>query len=133
MRIVVGGLGRKVGKTALVCRMIRVAPEMNWTAVKVSHHAPENGAAYELVEAPEAGDTKRYLEAGARRAYWMKGDLRAGLAELRRVLEEAENWIVESTTAQRELEHDWAVLVVDEAETGDEKLRRLVCGRVEED
>lgn len=132
MRIVVGGLGRKVGKTALVCRIIRIAPEMDWTAVKASHHAPENGAAYELVEDPQAGDTKRYLDAGARRAFWLKGDLRAGLADLARVLAASENWIVESTTAQRLLEHDWALLVVDGSATGDDKLRRLVRGDVEQ-
>jgi molybdopterin-guanine dinucleotide biosynthesis protein len=131
MRIVVGGLARKTGKTALVCRVIALTREKRWTAVKVSHHAPESGAAYELMEeqeAGESGDTRRYLAAGAARAYWMKGDLEAGLEELRGVLAGAENWIVESTRGVRLLEHDYALVVVDTERMEDGKVLELIGG-----
>lgn len=136
MRIVVGGLGRKTGKTALVCRMIALTPERGWTAVKVSHHAPLPGQAYTLEEeqAPGgSGDTKRYLSAGAKRAYWLRGDLQAGLAELKALLDTAENWIVESGRAAKLLEHDAAFLVVDPERVDDGKLLRLLDGGGQED
>ena len=131
MRIVVGGLARKTGKTALVCRVIALTRGKRWTAVKVSHHDPESGAAYELLEEKESGeigDTRRYLAAGAARAYWLRGDLEAGLEELRGVLAGAENWIVESTRSVRLLEHDYALLVVDAERMEDGKVLELIGG-----
>ncbi len=115
MRIIVGGLARKTGKTTLVCRIISLTPENRWVAVKVSHHAPHGGAPYELseeFEPGESGDTRRYLAAGAARAFWLKGDLEAGLEELKALLAAAENWIVESTRAVRLLPHDYALLAI---------------------
>ncbi len=129
MRIIVGGLSRKTGKTALVCRIIALTPELQWTVVKVSHHAPEDGTAYALREEKEAGgngDTRRYLSAGAAHAWWLYGDFEAALPELRRRLEASENWIVESTRAVRELPHDYALLVVDPDRMEDEKLLALL-------
>jgi len=132
VRIIVGGLARKCGKTTLVCRMLSLAPEMHWTVVKLSHHAPDSGAPFKLAEELEPdgeGDTRRYLRAGAAHSYWLRGDVDAGLAELRTVLAETENWIVESTTAIPVLEHDYALLVVDRANTDDGKLRALLGRR----
>ena len=68
MRIVLGGLARKCGKTTLACRILTLAPERNWTAVKISHHAPEPGAEFTLAEefAPGGqGDTRRRSQEGA--------------------------------------------------------------------
>lgn len=131
MRIIVGGLARKTGKTALVCRIVSLTPELRWLAVKVSHHAPESGAAYELTEefdAGPSGDTRRYLAAGAARAFWLKGSLEAGLAELKALLNSSENWIVESSRAVRLLEHDYALLVVEPGRVDDSKLLHLLRG-----
>ena len=36
--VVVGGGGRGVGKTALVCGVIAALPEMQWVAVKIAGH-----------------------------------------------------------------------------------------------
>lgn len=132
MRIILGGLARKCGKTTLVCRILALAPERNWTAVKISHHAPAPGAAFTLSEelAPGAeGDTCRYLQAGAAHSYWLRGDLRAALPQLRALLAQTENWIVESTAAMPALEHDYALLVVDPARTDDGKLLALITPR----
>lgn len=132
MRIILGGLARKCGKTTLVCRILALAPERNWTAVKISHHAPVPGAAFTLSEelAPGTeGDTRRYLQAGAAHSYWLRGDLHAALPQLRALLAQTENWIVESTAAMPALEHDCALLVVDPANTDDGKLLALVTPR----
>jgi hypothetical protein len=67
--IVVGGSGRKIGKTALVCGLVHALPEFTWTAVKITSHG--HGRAQPLWEETVAGestDTARYLAAGARRA-----------------------------------------------------------------
>lgn len=109
MRIIVGGTGKKSGKTTLVCRILALSPERHWTAVKISHHAPATGAPFELIEETEAGpscDTRRYLAAGAVRAFWLRGDFDQGLPALRALLDGCENWIVESTRAAQRLEAD---------------------------
>lgn len=132
MRIILGGLARKCGKTTLVCRILALSPERNWTAVKISHHAPDPGAPFTLseeLEPGDEGDTRRYLRAGAARAYWLRGDLSSALPQLRALLAHAENWIVESIAAIPALEHDYALLVVDPANTDDAKLRALLGHR----
>ena len=132
MRIILGGLGRKCGKTALACRIFALAPERHWTAVKISHHEPDSGEAFTLTEEllpGEEGDTRRYLQAGAARSYWLRGDLDAALPQLGAVLADADNWLVESTTAIPALAYDIAVLVVDPANTDDDKLRALLGNR----
>jgi hypothetical protein len=67
--VVVGGSGRGVGKTALVCGLIAALPEFRWTAVKVTSHT--HGGVKPILEEPLAGSgtaTARYLAAGAHRA-----------------------------------------------------------------
>jgi molybdopterin-guanine dinucleotide biosynthesis protein len=131
VRIVVAGMGRKTGKTTLVEGLIAAAPERRWVAVKISHHAPANGAAYDIVEEtdPEGhGDTRRYLRAGSARSYWVRGDLLAALPELKSLLAQAPDWIVESGQAARLLEHDLVLVAVDVSRTDRTKLRGLICG-----
>ncbi len=70
--IVVGGSARKIGKTALVCGLIRALPEFDWTAVKITSHS--HGSTQPVREESIAGqgtDTARYLAAGARRALFV--------------------------------------------------------------
>jgi hypothetical protein len=129
VRIILGGLARKCGKTTLVCRILALSPEKNWTAVKISHHASDPGAPFTLSEEQQPGnegDTRRYLQAGAARAFWLRGDLNSALPQLLTLLAHSENWIVESTTAIPTVEHDYALLVVDPANTDDDKLRALL-------
>jgi hypothetical protein len=119
MRIVVGGEARKAGKTAAVCSLIAALPRFDWTAVKVSGHRHGlAGADFELrEETPEtaAGDTLRYLKAGARHAWWLRGDLAKGAAALREILARRDAWIVESTRAIGWLEHDVTLIAVAQA------------------
>ncbi|MEJ5369859.1 MAG: hypothetical protein WHT08_16215 [Bryobacteraceae bacterium] len=132
MKIVVGGTGRKCGKTTLVCRILALSREKRWTAVKISHHAPDSGAAFELIEETEAGDsgdTRRYLAAGAARAFWLRGDFEQGLPALRALLAGAENWIVESTRAARVLEADVVLRAGADPPPDDAALLALLAGR----
>ncbi|MBS1805941.1 MAG: hypothetical protein JST28_21575 [Acidobacteria bacterium] len=75
--LVVGGGGKDVGKTALVCAIIRALREFEWTAVKITGHDYEPASRehslsdrefFEETNAGEETDTARYLAAGARRA-----------------------------------------------------------------
>jgi molybdopterin-guanine dinucleotide biosynthesis protein len=75
--LVVGGSGKDVGKTGLVCAIISALPEFAWTAVKITGHDYEparknNDLAGDSIReetcAGQHTDTARYLAAGARRA-----------------------------------------------------------------
>ncbi len=131
MRIIVGGTGKKSGKTSLVCRILSLSPERRWTAVKVSHHDPRGGAPFELIEETEPGqscDTRRYLAAGAARAFWLRGDFEQGLPALRALLDGCENWIVESTRAAARLEADLVLTAGAGPPPDDEALAVLLRG-----
>jgi molybdopterin-guanine dinucleotide biosynthesis protein len=129
MRIIVGGTGRKTGKTTLVCRILALSPGRRWTAVKVSHHAPDSGAPFEILEETgpgPSGDTRRYLAAGAARAFWLRGDLARALPALRALLDSCENWIVESTRAARLLQADLVLTAGSGPPPGDAALQALL-------
>jgi hypothetical protein len=98
--IVVGGSGRNVGKTSLVCGLIVALPEFQWTAVKVTSHehdAPQ--PVWEEFEAGQDTDTARYLAAGAQRAFLMSAtdaELDGRLRALQATLSEPSHLIFES-------------------------------------
>jgi hypothetical protein len=78
--LVIGGSGKDVGKTSLVCAVISALAEFDWTVVKITGHDYAAGigegdevsdtglAIREETRAGEETDTARYLTAGARRA-----------------------------------------------------------------
>jgi hypothetical protein len=123
MIVAVAGRGRKTGKTAFVCELIRRAPEFGWTAVKITPHGHGGGAEAVWEQGGAEGDSARFLAAGARRSYWVRaGDERMEevLAELRRLAGEGP-LVVESNRAAERLEA--AILVFmegagDKAEAG---------------
>ena len=84
--IVVGGSGRGVGKTALICGLIAALPEFPWTAVKITGHNHDHPEPiWEETEPGHTSDTARYLAAGAERALLVTApgdDLAALLKEL---------------------------------------------------
>ena len=100
--IVVGGHTRSIGKTQLVCDIIRAFPQTSWTAGKITQYghgvcaqngqncdcAPdEHVSALDWETRPETGtDSARFLEAGAKRSLWLRtkqGFLAEGLPLLR--------------------------------------------------
>jgi hypothetical protein len=105
--IVVGGHTRSIGKTQLVCDVIRAFPEENWIAGKITQYghgvcakngencgcAPdEHSYAISWERNAETGtDSSRFLAAGAQRSFWLRtkqGFLADGLPLLRDALAE---------------------------------------------
>ncbi len=105
--IVVGGHTRSIGKTQLVCDVIRAFPRTEWIAGKITQYghgvcatngencdcAPtEHVCALDWETRADTGtDSARFLEAGAKRSFWLRtkqGYLAEGLPLLRAALEE---------------------------------------------
>jgi hypothetical protein len=106
--VVVGGHTRSIGKTQLVCDVIRAFPKVYWIAGKITQYghgvcarngencdcAPtEHVCALDWETNPETGtDSARFLAAGAKRSFWLRtkqGYLAEGLPLLREALREA--------------------------------------------
>ena len=105
--IVVGGHTRSIGKTQLVCDVIRAFPEEHWIAGKITQYGhgvcAKNGEncdcapdehSYAISWEKSAGtgtDSSRFLAAGAQRSFWLRtkqGFLAEGLPLLREALAE---------------------------------------------
>jgi hypothetical protein len=105
--IVVGGHTRSIGKTQLVCDVIRAFPRTEWIAGKITQYghgvcaqngencdcAPtEHACALDWETRAGSGtDSARFLEAGAKRSFWLRtkqGYLAEGLPLLREALRE---------------------------------------------
>ena len=134
MLVVVGGHSRNIGKTSVVCGIVRGLAERRWTAVKITQFGHQvcsvAGEACECADpkhpiavseerglAPET-DSGRFLAAGAARAFWVRtpaGRLAEALPSLRRILGAAENVIIESNSALQFLRPDRYLMVVDGA------------------
>ena len=83
--VVVGGGGPGVGKTALICGLIRALPELQWTAIKITSQLRDKPSpVWQETVASQETDTGRYLDAGARRSLLVT----AGDAELSAVVEQ---------------------------------------------
>jgi hypothetical protein len=103
--IVIGGHTRNIGKTELVCDVIRAFPEENWIAGKITQYghgvcakngencgcAPEEHSyAISWEKSGDTGtDSSRFLAAGASQSFWLRtkqGFLAEGLPLLRQAL-----------------------------------------------
>ncbi len=106
--VVVGGHTRSIGKTQLVCDVIRAFPHADWIAGKITQYghgvcaqngndcdcAPdEHVCAIEWERLPQSGtDSARFLAAGAKRSFWLRtkqGFLAEGLPLMREALQNA--------------------------------------------
>jgi hypothetical protein len=116
----------------VVCGIIRGLPDWNWTAIKITqyghgvcsrHGGPCDCAdpvhpvaiSEEHGDAPST-DSGRFLAAGAKRALWVRtpvGKLHEAMPRVRRILNEAENTVVESNSILRFLKPDLCAMVVD--------------------
>jgi len=122
--IVVGGCGRGVGKTALVCGVIAALPEFHWTAVKITSHAHgQDKPVWEETLPGPGTDTGRYLAAGARRSLLVTAGADALGPMLRRFIREqgpAAHLIFESNRILGHFQPD-VCLALDGGPEGDEK------------
>jgi hypothetical protein len=130
--LVVGGQCRKVGKTALCVDLIRLMADLSWTAVKITPYAESHCP----VRGPNCGcppwdhtflireertqsagkDTSRYLQAGARSAFWVQtkaGCVAHALTELQHVLEDARCMLIESDAIVRYWQPKLFLMVLD--------------------
>jgi hypothetical protein len=113
--VVVGGSGRGVGKTSLVCAILSALPEFGWTALKVTHHM--HGRRQTIWEETEPGpgtDTARFLAAGARHAFLVtapEDDL--PLLGIAAALSSHANLIFESNRMAEAIEPDLCIGVID--------------------
>jgi hypothetical protein len=99
MVIVVGGHSRNIGKTSVICGIIRALPNWNWTAIKITPHA-------------HVVRKDRFLAAGAARAFLVQS---AEMPRITQLLAESENAIIESSSILRFIEPDVCAMVVDGA------------------
>ncbi|HEX4757150.1 MAG TPA: hypothetical protein VH308_04175 [Terracidiphilus sp.] len=114
--VVVGGSGRGVGKTTLICGLIAALPERSWIAVKISSHV--HGTAHPMWEEKESGqgtDTARYRTAGARRAFLLSAPdgtaLQRVLDQLWAECEAGANFIFESNRILEYVRPDLCLMV----------------------
>jgi len=134
MLLVVGGHSRNIGKTAVVCGIIRSLPEANWTAIKITqfghnictrHGAPCHCSdpKHPVAVSEEDGsspltDSGRFLAAGAGHSFWVRtpaGRLAEALPDIRGILAGAGNVIVESNSLLQFLKPERYLMVVDGA------------------
>lgn len=119
--IVIGGQCRNVGKTALTVDLIRAFRECDWMAIKITpHHAlSDDSAGYHFrAETDRSGhsDTSRFLAAGAARSFLLearRAHLEEAMAELRTLINGAENVIIESNVVLDYVSANLAILVLD--------------------
>lgn len=128
--VVVGGSGKDVGKTALVCAVIAALRDFEWTAVKITaHDYPKSNTAdlttrfaepiiREETQAGQQTDTARYLAAGAKRALLVtRSDSNVPFEEIRAALVHDRNVIFESNRIVGYLKPDLCLALA----SGDEK------------
>lgn len=132
MLVVVGGHSRSIGKTSVVAGLIRALPQWDWSAMKITQFghrmcsatgepcacALEPQCPYTIgrEDRPNASDTGRFLEAGARHSYWVRtavGHLAHAMPAIRRIYAQSRNLIVESNSVVEFLAPDLYLVVLD--------------------
>ena len=132
MTLVVGGHSRNIGKTSVMAQLIRRVHPPDWTAVKITQYGHgicsldgescscdpgEHG--FVLTEEHERtgrGDTRRFIQAGARRSLWLRvrlGQLPHAFPALMRALR-GEPWVmIESNSVLGHLDPALYLFVLD--------------------
>jgi hypothetical protein len=132
--IAVGGHSRGIGKTAVAAGLIRALPELRWTAIKISQHGhgERDCTLTEEHDPLGAGDSSRYLAAGAARSFWLRapeGRLGDALPALREVLAASPHAILESNRILEFLTPDLYLVVLDFSVPDFKPSARLHLGR----
>ncbi len=132
MLVVVGGHTRNIGKTSVMCSIIRATADRAWTAIKITQYGhgvcskdgeacecalPDHPFALQQELDPGTGtDSSRYLAAGANKSYWARtaaGNLAEALPALRRLWTTNANTIIESNSILRFVKPDLYLAVLD--------------------
>jgi hypothetical protein len=124
--VVVGGQGRKAGKTSVVCGLIAALPGLRWTAIKLTQHEPAEPVAglqpaillREEHDRSSGTDSSSYLAAGAERAFWVRvrpGQLGEQMPRIYELISGAKNTIIESNSVLEFLEPELVLCVLDPA------------------
>jgi hypothetical protein len=130
--VVVGGHSRNIGKTSVVCGIIRATRELGWTAIKSTQYghgvcsaagqscecaSPDHPFVLSEERALRSGtDTSRFLAAGATKSYWARtamGNLGEAVPALRRIWETSGNTIIESNSILQFVRPDLYLAVLD--------------------
>jgi len=130
--LVIGGHTRSVGKTSVVAGIIAALPNFHWTALKITQYGhgvcSANGAPCDCATADHSfavseekdrsgeSDTSRFLVAGADHSWWVRteqGRLAEAMPRVRKILEAAQNVIIESNSILRFLKPDLYLTVLD--------------------
>ncbi|MFZ0563435.1 MAG: hypothetical protein WAM43_17625 [Terriglobales bacterium] len=130
--IVIGGHSRSVGKTSVVAGLIAALPAFHWTALKITQYGhgvcSANGEACDCATSDHSwavseekdrsgdSDTSRFLVAGADYSWWVRteqGHLAEAMPRVRKILEAAQNVIIESNSILRFLKPDLYLTVLD--------------------
>jgi hypothetical protein len=132
--VVVGGHSRNIGKTSVAAGIISAIPQAEWTAVKITQHghgicsevgtpcdcAIETTHPFAITEeaGPGSTDSGRFKAAGAAHSYWLRtraGELGHAMGEVRRLLAQSANTILESNSVLNFLRADLYLFVLDYA------------------
>ena len=119
MIVAIGAHSRKIGKTSIVCSLLRATPEIAWTAVKISSNRRGRPGGFAVYEEDRAGldrDTGRFLAAGAARAVWIRArdeEMAEAAAELRRIEVASNAVLVESNRIVEHLDPELYALALD--------------------
>ena len=130
--VVIGGHSRSVGKTSVVAGLISALPEFEWTAAKITQYGhgicSANGEACDCATGDHSwaiseerdrhgdSDTSRFLQAGAKRVFWVRteqGRLAEAMPTFRQRIEGAKNVILESNSILKFLRPDLYLTVLD--------------------
>jgi hypothetical protein len=130
--VVIGGHTRSVGKTSVVAGLIAALPAYHWTALKITQYGhgvcSANGEACDCATSDHSwavseekdrsgdSDTSRFLVAGADHSWWVRteqGRLAEAMPRVRKILEAAQNIIIESNSILRFLKPDLYLTVLD--------------------
>jgi hypothetical protein len=132
MLVIVGGHSRNIGKTSVVAGLIHGLSDRKWTALKItqyghgvcSHHGeacdcetePDHPFALSEEYEPSRTDSGRFLAAGAERSFWLRtpsGQLNAAAKQVRKILAQHKNVIVESNSLLELAQPDLFLMVLD--------------------
>jgi hypothetical protein len=132
MLVVVGGHSRNIGKTSVAAGLIRHLRDRRWTALKITQYGhgvcsrhgeacgcetePDHPFALSEEYEPSGTDSGRFLAAGAERSFWLRtpaGQLSGAADQVRKILRQHENVMVESNSLLELAEPDVFLMVLD--------------------